>query len=183
MPITIDATVGSATANSFVTEAEFIARAATRPDVPAGTTVSGLTCTETEKAWLVEAQRELTLMPWIAGRVTSTQALAWPRLYAEDPDAPSILGQVSAAEFWFDDTEIPQRVKDAQIDLAIIFLTYRKNVLAVQDDTQGVIEKTLDVLTTRWQPNQRATGLSRYPRIIALIAPLLDAGSLDVVRT
>jgi len=182
--ITIVATVGAATANSYVTEAEYIARAATLPDAPTGTTVTGPTCSEAEKGWLVEMQRNLTLLPWKAGRVSSTQALAWPRLYAEDPDAPSLLGIVGATDFWFEETEIPQRVKDAQIDGALICYAAGKNVFATADKTQGVIEETLDVLTTRWQPYQRATGMAKYPRIVALIAPLLNAGSgaLRVVR-
>jgi len=182
--ITIVATVGAANANSFVTEAEYIARTATLPVVPTGTTVSGPTCSEAEKGWLLEAQRQLTLLSWKAGRVDSTQALAWPRLYAEDPDAPSLLGIVGATDFWFDQTEIPQRVKDAQVDLSLVFLAAGKNTLAVADETQGVIEETLDVMTTRWQPFQRAVGMAKYPRILALIAPLLNAGSgaLTVVR-
>jgi len=182
--LTIVATVGSASANSFVTEAEFITRAASRLNVPTDTTVTGTTCTETEKAALIEAQRELNLLPWVAGRVDSTQALAWPRAYAEDPDAPSLLGTASATDFWFDDDEIPQRVKDAQIELAFEFIRAGTTDLAAADPNAGVIEKTVDVLTTRWQPHQRPTGLQRFPRILALIGPLLStgAGSLDVVR-
>jgi hypothetical protein len=182
--ITLVATVGSASANSYCTEAEFIARAATRLNVPADTTVTGATCTETEKAALIEAQRELTVMPWKAGRVDSTQALAWPRAYAEDPDAPSLEGLASATDFWFDEDEVPQRVKDAQIDWAFEFIRAGTTDLAAADPNAGVIEKTVDVLTTRWQPHQRPTGLQRFPRILALIGPLLatGAGSLDVVR-
>jgi len=184
VPITLVATVGSASANSFVTEAEFIARAATRLNVPTGTTVTGSTCAEAEKAALIEAQRELNVLPWKSGRVDSTQALAWPRAYAEDPDAPSLLGTVSATDFWFDDDEIPQRVKDAQIELAFEFIRSGTTDLAAADPNAGVIEKTVGPLTTRWQPYQRPQGLGRYPRIVALIAPLLaaGAGTLDVVR-
>lgn len=185
MPITIVATPGAANANSYATEAEFIARAATRLNVPAGTTVTGSTCTETEKAALIEAQRELTTLPWVAARTTSTQSLAWPRLYAEDPDAPSLFGAVSATDFWFANTEIPQRVKDAQIELAFEFIRAGTTDLAAADQNAGVIEKTVDVLTTRWEPGQRPVGLARFPRIVALLTPLLDASAsgLDVART
>jgi hypothetical protein len=183
--ITIVATSGSATANSYVTETEAIARAATRLNLPSTwVSVSGSTCTETEKAALIEAQRELTTLPWIAGRTTSTQALAWPRAYAEDPDAPSLLGTVLATDFWFADTELPQRVKDAQIELAFEFLRSGTTDLAAADPNAGVIEKTVDVLTTRWQPYQRPTGLARFPRIQALLAPLLTgSGSLEIARS
>lgn len=185
MTITVDATVGGASANSYVTEAEYIARTATLPSRPTGTTVTGSTLTEAEKGWLIEAQIELTLLEYKGGRVDSTQALAWPRIYAEDPDAPSLLGIVGATDFWFSETEIPSRIKQAQIDLALVFLAAGANVFAAEDTTQGVIEKTIDVLTTRWQPYQRATGWARYPRVLNWISPLLAtaSGGLDVVRT
>ena len=185
MPITITATPGSATANSYATEAEFIARAATRLNVPSGTTVTGSTCTETEKAALIEAQRELTVLPWAAQRFDSTQALAWPQRYALDPDAPSITGLSDIAQLYFSDTEIPQRVKDAQIELAFEFIRSGTTDLAAADPNAGVIEKTVGPLTTRWQPYQRPVGLGRFPRIVALVAPLLavGAGSLEVVRS
>jgi hypothetical protein len=184
VPITITATVGSASANSYCTEAEFIARAATRLNVPAGTTVSGSTCTEAEKQALIEAQRELTVLAWKAGRVNSTQALAWPRAYAEDPDAPSLLGTALATDFWFSTTEIPQRVKDAQIELAFEFTRAGTTDLAAADPNTGVIEKTVGPLTTRWESYARPTGLGRFPRIVALIAPLLEtgAGAMEVER-
>ena len=50
MPLTIVATAGSPTANSYADEAQFVAYAATKLFVPTGTTVSGATCTEREKA-------------------------------------------------------------------------------------------------------------------------------------
>lgn len=185
MPITIVATPGAATANSYATEAEFIARAATRLNVPAGTTVAGSTCSETEKTALIEAQRELTTLPWKASRTDSVQALAWPRAYAEDPDAPSLVGTALATDFWFADTEVPQRVKDAQIELALEFIRAGTTDLAAADPNAGVIEKTVDVLTTRWEPGHRAEGLGRFPRILALIGPLLDpsASGMEVART
>ena len=185
MPISIVATVGSASANSYITEAEFIAYAATRLNVPTGTTVTGAICTETEKAALIEAQRELTALRWKAGRVDSVQALAWPRIYAEDPDAPSLLGVVGATDFWFEETEVPQRVKDAQCELALEFLKAGTTDLAAADPNAGVIEKTIDVLTTRWQPYARPEGLGRFPRIVGWIGPLLDggAGQLEIVRS
>lgn len=185
MSITIVATAGDASANSYVTEVEYIARVATLPSPATGTTVTGAACSETEKGWLIEMQRELTLLPWIAGRVNSTQALAWPRIYAEDPDAPSLLGVVGATDFWFDETEIPQRVKDAQIDMVQVCLAAGKNPFAAEDTNRGLIGKTIDVLSWQWQPNQRSIGWARYPRILGLIAPLLStrSGGVEVVRT
>ena len=62
MAITIIAIPGASNSNSFCNELEFIAYAATRLNVPAGTTVSGSTCSETEKAALIEAQRRIAAL-------------------------------------------------------------------------------------------------------------------------
>lgn len=184
MAVTIVATPGSATANSFATEAEFIAYAATLAVVPSGTTVTGSTCTEAEKIALVMAARAFGNYQWTAGRTDSTQALAWPRLYALDPDAPSIYGLSDLTDLYFADDEVPLRVKRGQIELALAIITGGTTDIFAVDDTQGVIEKTVDVLTTRWQPYQRPTGLAKYPQVLAYISPLLagSAGGLTVTR-
>jgi len=180
-----NATAGSATANSFSTEGEFIAYAATRLNVPAGTTVSGSTCTETEKAALIEATRELTNLLWQAQRTDSTQALAWPQRYALNPDAPSITGLSDIAELYFDDDEVPVRVKNAQIELALEFVRAGTTDLAGGDPNAGVIEETVGPLTTRWSAYARSVGLARFPRVMSYIAPMLasTAGSLELARS
>ena len=103
MTISIDATSSSATANSYATEVEFIAYAATRLNVVSGTTVSGSTCSEDEKKALIEAQREITYLPWQAQRTLDTQSLAWPQRYCLDPDAPAVTGLSDIAQLYFDD--------------------------------------------------------------------------------
>ena len=59
MTISIDATAGGASANSYVTEAEQILYMATRLNASAWTTVEGTSCTDTEKQAMVEATRAL----------------------------------------------------------------------------------------------------------------------------
>lgn len=103
MAITIVATPGLATANSFANEAEFIAYAATLAVVPTSTTVSGSTCTEAEKKALVMAFRVFNNFAWKAGRTSSTQAGAWPQLYAENPDAPSVMSMTDLSDRYYDD--------------------------------------------------------------------------------
>lgn len=186
MAISIVATAGSATANSYATEAEFIAYAATRLNTPTGTTESGSSCSETEKKALIEAQRELTLLPWAAQRTDDTQALAWPQRYCLDPDAPAVTGISDIAQLYFDDTEIPTRVKRAQIELAFEFVRAGTTDLAAADANVGVIEKSVGPLTTRWSESQgRPTGLARFPRILAYVGPMLQAsaGSLEIARS
>lgn len=178
MTLTIVATAGSASANSFVTEAEVIAYVATRLNASSWTTVSGATCTETEKAALIESTRELSALTWKGSRVDSTQVLSWPRQWAENPDSPN------GAWDYYATTAIPQRVKDATCELAFQFLKAGTTDLAAADANAGVIEKTVSVLTTRWQPFQRPTGLARFPSVLRFIRPLLAAspGTVSVVR-
>ena len=180
---TIVATVGSATANSFATEVEFIAYAAARLNVPSGTTVTGATCTEDEKKALIEATRQLTLLRWKGWRVDETQALSWPRTYVVDPDAP-VASAGDTNYPYFATTVLPTRLKDATIEWALEFVKAGTTDIAAVDRGHGVIEETIDVITTKWDgAASRAEGLAKYPRIGALIAPLLEATGLTVLRT
>lgn len=239
MAITIVAVPGSATANSYATEAEFIAYAAARLNVPSGTTITGSTCTDTEKAALIEAQRELTNLSWSAQRTIDGQALAWPQRYCLNPDAPAVTGISDIAQLYFEDglpftagafvvgdvyvivsvgttdytligatantvgvsftatgvgsgtgtaalaASIPTRVKNAQIEWALEFVRAGTTDLAGEDTSQGVIEETVGPLTTRWSEYARASGLSKYPRIMAYIAPMLanTAGYMEIARS
>lgn len=175
MALTITATAGSASANSFVTEAEQIAYMAARLNSSTWTTVSGATCTETEKAAMIEATRDLNTRSWTGERVNTTQALAWPRQYATNPDDPYAN--------YYATTVVPQRVKDACCELAFQFVNAGTTDIASLDPNIGVIEKTVDVLTTKYaEPYQRAQGLARWPRVMNYIRPLLDE-TAGVVRT
>lgn len=180
MSIMITATVGSASANSFVTEAEYIARMAARLNVPSGTTVTGTDCTEDEKKALIEAAREFQMLPWIGWVADSTQALSWPRQYAVNPIQPYQI-PINAG-YYYDTTEIPQLVKDAQIELAMEFLKAGTTDVAARDSTLDVSREKVDVLETDYVPQgQRAQGLARYPRVVALLMPLLDETKMSAM--
>lgn len=173
MAITIVATVGSASANSFVTEVEQIAYMATRLNASSWTSVTGSTCTETEKAAMVEATRELSALRWLGLRTDSTQVLSWPRQWVPNADP------VNLAYDYYSSSAIPQRVKDATMELAFQFMKSGTTDVAALDPNMGVIEKTVDVLTTRWQPYQKPTGLSRFPSVMRFIQPLLESTSFQ----
>jgi hypothetical protein len=172
MTITITATAGDAAANSFVTEAEAIAYMAGRLNASAWTTLSGSTCTETEKQALIEATLELTVLGYRGARVGTTQALAWPRDWAVNPDDPT--GQFYA------NTVIPDRVKQATCELAFQFLKAGTTDVAALDSLQGIRQKTVDVLTTVYEPGYRPRGIARYPRVINYLRPLLEGSSLMI---
>lgn len=169
MPLAIVATVGAATANSFVTVAEADTYLEARLNSAAWTGV------DPKMQALIEATRELcALGGWLGYRVDTTQALAFPRADLENPDDPT-------PGTYYATTIIPQRVKDATCELALEFLRAGTTDVAAAPATTGVTEKTVDVLTTRYaDPSQQLQGLMRFPRIWALIAPLLGVGASQV---
>lgn len=179
---TIVATPGDATANSYVTEVEFIAYLASRGNLYSGATVSGSTCTDAEKTALIEATRDLTDLPWTGTRVDLVQRLAWPREYARNPDAPEFLERGEISELYYDETVVPDRVKDATCELAVQYLKAGTTDLAVADPERGLVSKTLGPISKTWAQGQKPSGLARFPRILGRVAPLLAASGTRMVR-
>jgi len=109
-------TIGSASANSYVTQDEAETYFAARLNVSAWTTAED----NRDKA-LLQAARQLQNENWLGSRVDSTQAMAWPRVGVEKADsAGSDYGYGYGEQYLT--TEIPQRVKDAQCELALWLL-------------------------------------------------------------
>jgi hypothetical protein len=174
LAVIIDASVGGSASNSFTTLAEANTYMEARLNSSSWDDATDDSCNRA----LVEATREISSLPgWRGVRVTDTQSLSWPRDYAIDPD--------SANDFYYESTEIPQRVKDATMELAFQFLVAGTTDIASLDSNIGIIEKTVDVITTRYaEPYQRAQGLRRYPRVWRLISALMEvSGSqINIVR-
>jgi hypothetical protein len=169
MAVTLIATVGSSTANAFVTAVEATAYLGTRLNASAFTGAS----TDDQARAVIEATRELSVLSWEGQRADSTQALAWPRQFAVNPDSPW--------QYWFSTTELPQRVKDATCELALEFLKAGTTDIAALDPTISVIRKKVDVLETEYAaPFLRAKGLAIFPRVMALIRPLLTSSGVSV---
>lgn len=187
MAVTIDATVGGADANSFVLETEIIAYMNTRLNRTGWATISGSTCTDDEKRGMIEATREISALTYKGERVNSTQALSWPREDCPNPDSPGIdsVGGETLGDYPSD--EIPQRVKDATCELAFQFLKAgTTDVASLDADVNKQAKVTGPLSTTFVAPHERKQGLARYPRVMAFLAPLIDAaktGGLTVVRT
>lgn len=181
MTLTIIATPGSASANSFVTAAEMTAYCEGRLNA------SLWVATTAQQAALVEATRDLTVLGYVGSRVTTTQALTWPREWAYNPDMPSIDLVGNVALLYYANTVIPARIKDATCELALQYLVAGTSDLAVADTAQRVIEKTIDVLTTKYDdgaPRSQTTGLQRFTRVMTLLEPLLldTVGALTLAR-
>lgn len=123
MSVAIVTTVGGSTANSYVTVAEATAYFAGRLDA-GDWTDAGTTSPETQSNALVMAARRLDQERFKGVRVDASQALQWPRYGVEKPDlAYSVLaGPLLEEALWYTTTEIPQRIKDAQMELALALL-------------------------------------------------------------
>lgn len=166
MAATIDATVGGASANSFVTAAEFSAYMETRLNDSAYTSAT----TDERTRALIEATRDLSARPWQGYRVDDTQALSWPRQWAHNPDDPY--------QDYYDTTVIPDRVKRATYELALAFLKAGTTDIVSQDEDLEVQSKEIAgaIRTEYVAPSHRLRGLNRYPAVTREISMLLAGG-------
>ena len=126
MAVTIDATAGGANANSYITLAEadtFVEAMISSSDVSKWTTGND----DTRNRALTAAAERLDRERFLGARATDTQARQWPRTGVRKPDtyvntyATGFPFRIS--EDYFTDTEIPDQIKRAQIELAV----YLKN--------------------------------------------------------
>lgn len=171
MAVSIDATVGGASANSFATLAEFTTYMEGRLNSSKFDDASP----DDKNRALVEATRDVDVQDYLGHRVTDTQALDWPRQWARDPDSP--------IQDYYTTTVVPQRVKDAVMELAFQFLKAETTDIAMPEKTDGVLEKKIDVLNTKYaDPWARRRGLRRYPRVFDQLAPLLAVRATEVIR-
>ncbi len=165
MAVTVVATVGSASANSFVTLAE--ADTYMEGKLPSPTTWDAASDDTCNRA-LVSAARWLSALAWLGDRADATQALSWPRSSVVDPTDPDGLE--------FDTDEIPQALKDAQCELALLMVNAGTTDLAGAHATDGVLRKRVDVIETEYAaPWERATELDRYPTVTRLLVGLMAA--------
>ena len=122
MAISIDATVGGASANSYITLAD------------ANAIIEGLVADDDVAAWdgsntdnknraLFTAAIRVDRERFLGARVTNTQALQWPRQGVRKPDTYintySIGFPFRISTDYFAETEIPEQVKKAQVILAV----------------------------------------------------------------
>ena len=107
MPATIDATIGGANANSYLT----VAAADTLTESMLGTLAWATATTDSKTRALITATRGLDTLGWIGSKASTTQSLAWPRTDA------SCDGTDYAS------TAIPTPILYATFDLANSLLT------------------------------------------------------------
>ena len=126
MAVSINATAGDANANSYIslTEADaYVDAMISSDDVSKWSTGTD----DTRNRALAAATQRLDRERFLGARATDTQALQWPRTGVRKPDTYvntfSTGFPFRISEDYFTDTEIPDQIKRAQIELAV----YLKN--------------------------------------------------------
>jgi hypothetical protein len=107
MTVTVTATPGSASANSYLS----VATGDDLANLYLGTLKWSSASTDNKGRALIMATRYLDELDWIGTRTSTTQALAWPRTDA------------ACGEWSFSSSEIPQPIKQACFDLAEALIT------------------------------------------------------------
>jgi len=162
MAITIDATVGGSTSNSYVTLAEAVAYFEGRLNTAAWDV---LTSDEAKNVALVSACRRIDQEEFSGVRSSLEQALAWPRWGA------------SADGIRVDSQEIPQRVKNAQCELALFML---QSDLLADTGLEGFERVKVGPLEVTPRHGRRAGALPENVR--RELAPFLVTPSSNSIR-
>jgi hypothetical protein len=167
MAVVIVATVGSASANSYLTLAD------------AQTIIDGLVEDADVTAWasattdqknraLYTATQRLDRERYLGARATDTQALQWPRTGVRKPDTYINTYTVGfpfrISTDYFTDTEIPDQIKRAQVVLAVYLHNNPDGIgLSGLEDYKNVKIGSLDVT-----PNlgYGAVGADKVPPIM-----------------
>lgn len=190
MALTLIATVGGATSNSYVTAADADAYFDGRAFASAWTSA---TTGQKEQA-LVYATTLLDRERWLGAKGSTftlalTQALAWPRRWATTLEAdagPEIISEyfIDTALGYYSELTIPPPIVRATCELALEILRAGTTDPFTLDRTRNVKRKKIDVIDTEYfAPGQRARGLGLFPAVVALIAPLLrSSGASEVER-
>lgn len=163
MAVVINATVGSASANSYLTLADATAIIdGFVEDADVQYWNSGNT--DSRNRALFTATQRLDRERFLGARATDTQALQWPRTGVRKPDtyintyAVGFPFRVSTD--YFTDTEIPTQIKYAQVVLAVYLHNNTSGLgLSGLEDYKNVKIGSIDVT-----PNlDGATGADRVP--------------------
>jgi len=166
MAITLDATVGGANANTYIGLSD------------ANSFIEGLVLSDDAAAWdgssndnknraLFTAAQRIDREKFLGARVSDTQALEWPRSGVRKPDTYTNLYGLSfpnrlVADYYLD-TEIPDRVKHAQVILAV-YLNNNKDGIGLS----GLEDFTaMSIGNINVTPNfYGRTGIDRIPPIV-----------------
>lgn len=208
MPVTLDATVGGASANSYVAVAAADEYLGAHPFAAAwralGASGDDL---DTKHRALIHATRQLDALRYVGDMSTTTQALQWPRRYVPDPRRRDAVGDPVASspftvggpmalvdsDLWLPADAIPARITEATCELALILVAAgTTDPLALPGassaaSTANVKREVVGPLETEYfAPAEMtgpaaAVGLARYPNVLALLRGFVVSGT-RVVR-
>ena len=166
MAVTIDATAGGASANSYLTlsDAQAIVDGMVED---ADVTAWASATTDQKNRALYTATQRLDRERFLGARATDTQALQWPRTGVRKPDtyvntyATGFPFRIS--DDYFTDTEIPDQVKRAQVVLAV-YLNNNKDGIGLSglEDFKNVQIGSLNVTPDK----TGAVGADRVPPLL-----------------
>ena len=166
MAVTIDATAGDASANSYITLAQadaYVEAMISSTDVDKWSTGTD----DTRNRALAAATQRLDRERFLGARATDTQALQWPRTGVRKPDtyvntyATGFPFRIS--DDYFTDEEIPDQVKRAQVVLAV-YLNNNKDGIGLSglEDYKRVKLGNIEV-----EPDKTgAVGADRVPPLL-----------------
>jgi hypothetical protein len=174
--MTIIATPGSTTANSYLTDADFLAYG---EGSLASSRLASSTPATRERA-LRTATRMIDRLSFGGEATEYEQALSWPRELLPDPDRPS---------YFIPAAVIPRRVREACAELALALLAEGESSPdGGVTDADRYVRAKVDVLEVEYRQGvATATDpvgvLRRYPAVLALLAPfIVGGGAMEVAR-
>ena len=166
MAVTIDATAGDASANSYITLSD--AQAIVDGMVEDADVTAWASATDDQKnRALYTATQRLDRERFIGAKATNTQALQWPRTGVRRPDTYvntySVGFPFRISEDYFSETEIPDQVKRAQVVLAV-YLNNNKDGIGLSglEDFKSVQLGSLNVTPDK----TGAVGADRVPPLL-----------------
>jgi hypothetical protein len=174
MPVTLVATAGDSSANSFVTVEEAETYFGARLDVEAWEDAEAAGSDRKARA-LMAATRILDRQRWLGCPATTTQRLRWPRVDVPKADPSGVgdgYGYRSGYGEFYDSDEIPQPIKDATCELAYALLAEE----FTEANGEGLKSFSADGHSFNFR-NDRPGGALPAP-VMELISPLLEGDRL-----
>lgn len=180
MAVTVTATAGSASANSYIT----VATADTIANTMVGTLAWNSASGDNRARALISATNGLETLSWIGTRASSTQALAWPR-------SGALCGDKA-----YGSDEIPREVELATFDLANALLENpallrsapSSEALVAGVPNRDLRRLKLDVVELEWRDDRSAsttkpvTPLTVLPHLATILGCLtMSAPSTNVL--
>lgn len=166
MPSTLDATVGGAASNTYISQADATTYLGDRLNTSAWTNADS---TEKDQA-LLQATRRLDVEEYDGSKNTQGQALKWPRVGAIDDDG-----------YEFATDAIPQIVKDAQCELALWLLNQGTTDALAPTGLEGFINVKVGSLDATPRHSQKAGALPQV--VLDILRPVLatSRSMVDIV--